>query len=344
MSRSPWLVRAGVTLLGPLTLGVVAVPAQAASAAVVKVTTDSAGARVRYTAAAGARNSVSVSLSGTKLVIDDRVAVKAGKGCKAVKGDKTRVICSASRAWASINISLGSGDDVLVDKTAIRLVADGGSGTDRIVGGRGDDSITGGAGNDTLSGGYGSDRVYGNAGHDTLSGDEGPDVVDGGSGNDRVTGDGHVYDVAVWWPDTLRGASGFDTLYYQEGAETIAVDLNGTAANTPVNESDAVDGTFEGAQASAGSGPVIFTGNAADNVFVGSGYLDTTMYGRAGDDTLTTYDGGAKLYGGAGHDTLTVKAWSGTPAGDANLLDGGDGADRCVTPFPDRDTRSGCER
>lgn len=505
MSPSKWLTRAGAALLGPLTLtlGLTGAPAQAATGGVVRVVTDSTGARVSYTAAAGQTNSVSISRSGSKLVLDDRVAIKAGTGCKAVKGDRTRVICSSSRGWAGIRIAVGWGNDTVVNRTNVRLTADGGTGDDKLTGGSavdgllgglgndylnglggndglsgnagndrlygaegndslnghaGNDKLYGGAGNDGLSGdagtdhlsgdsgndvldpGAGSDRSYGGAGvdrvvarqftgpdtdylsggtgedtityasrttgvsitldgvagndgaagerdtlaadfevllggrgsdritgtdraekisagagddvvnarggNDVIVGEDGKDVIDAGSGNDKVTGDGRVYDVAYYGQDTLRGGTGFDMLYYPEAWETISIDLNGSAAGSGLNEGDIMDGSFEGAEASTGSGPVSFIGNEADNVFTGGGQ-STTLHGRGGNDTLTAYAGGAKLYGEAGDDTLVVRGATG-PTDEPNLLDGGDNAtpagDKCVTARIDRDSLVGCER
>ncbi|KUL34618.1 calcium-binding protein [Actinoplanes awajinensis] len=351
MSRSLWFTRAGVLLVAPLVLGVAAVPAQAAAGGVVHVVTDKSGTRVVYTAAAGTTNRVSITRSGTRLVVDDRVSVKAGAGCKAVKRDKTKVICSSSRGWAGITLTLGTGNDVAVNHTNVRLRADGGPGQDRLTGGSAVDSLTGGTGNDMLDGASGNDNLYGSDGNDTLYGstgndyligDNGTDVLLGGAGNDHVTGDGRWFDVPVFYPDRLSGGPGFDTLYYREGAETIRIDLNGSARGTAANEGDAVDGSFEGAEANVGSGPATFIGNNAANVFTGAGYLSTVMEGRGGNDRLTTFDGGAQLYGGAGADTLLVKVVAGEPHGDPNLLDGGDGGDRCTPAWAQRDELISC--
>ncbi len=507
MSHAQWRARAGAALLGPLTLtlGIAAAPAQAATGGVVRVVTDSTGTHVSYSAAASQTNSVSISRSGSKLVLDDRIAIKAGTGCKAVKGDRTRVTCSSARGWAGIQIAVGWGNDTVVNRTDVRLTANGGSGDDKLTGGSAADGLSGGlgndylngvGGNDRLSGDVGNDRLYGGAGNDQLNshagddklyggagndglsgatgtdylsgdsgddvldpgagsdkshggagvdrlvsrqftgpeadyfsggagkdtityaartvgvnitldgvtgndgapgeretlaadfevllggrsndkitgtdraeeisadrgddvvdarggndvivGEDGEDVIDAGSGDDKVTGDGHVYDVAYYGRDTLRGGAGFDMLYYPEAWETLSIDLNGSAAGSGLNEGDIMDGSFEGATAGTSSGPLTFIGNEADNVFTGGGHQSTIIHGRGGNDTLTSYDGGVKMYGEAGDDTLVLLKGPSNPDDEANLLDGGDNAtpagDKCVTARSDRDSLVGCER
>ncbi|BCJ43340.1 hypothetical protein GCM10010168_43510 [Actinoplanes ianthinogenes] len=369
MSRSIWLTRAGVAVLAPLGLALAAAPAQAAAGGIVRVTTNASGAHVVYNAAAGKVNSVTITRSGAKLVIDDRVAIRAGAGCKAVKRDRTKVVCSSKRGWAGVSLALGAGDDTVVNRTNVKLAADGGIGNDRLTGGTSADSLAGGpgvdyvngaGGNDTLAGGPGNDRlyggpgndvvragdgadgVYGGSGNDTLVGEDGGDYVDGGAGNDRVTGDGHKYDTGFGFVDTLRGGSGFDTIVYDELAETVRIDLFGSARGTGSNGGDSVDGSFEGAWAGAW-GSATFIGNNAGNVLISSNGA-AVMDGRGGDDTLIAGDGDTKLSGGPGNDTLVVKRAGTAPQGGPNALDGGDGTDKCTPAFTDRDTLSGCER
>jgi len=63
----------------------------------------------------------------------------------------------------------GDGDDVVSGEMSDRrIVAEGGSGNDSIVGGTPADSLWGNEGNDTLNGGGGTDFIYGGAGNDEL--------------------------------------------------------------------------------------------------------------------------------------------------------------------------------
>jgi hypothetical protein len=384
MSTKQWMLRAGVALLCPIALGIAAGPAQAATGGLVRVVKDSTGTWIEYAAAAAQTNSLGITRSGNTVIFNERVAIKAGTGCAAVAGDATQVKCTSptwSYLWVAVgagndniinktSIPLhgdgGTGDDTISSGTGNDIVTggpgndylngeagndnlNGRDGADRIYAWAGNDAITGEAGTDLLYAGDGDDKVSGGPGNDTIVGEDGNDIIDAGAGNDKVTGDGHIYDVTASWSDTLRGGAGFDTLYYPEIWELSSIDLNGSTAEHPSNNGDLVDGAFEGAE--VGSQYGTFIGNAADNVMKGG---DTVvMHGGAGNDTLTSYDGtligdGSKLYGEAGDDTLTILQGSGDATTKANLLDGGPNAtaagDKCVTPFPTRDTVTNCER
>lgn len=71
------------------------------------------------------------------------------------------------------------GDDVLV----------GGSGSDILCGFGGDDILLGGSGNDILVGGPGSDQLFGESGGDTLIFDDADSRVEGGTGNNQTIED-----------------------------------------------------------------------------------------------------------------------------------------------------------
>ena len=72
----------------------------------------------------------------------------------------------------------GSGSDVVVGTDGADHL-DGGSGNDVVCGLGGDDVLDGGSGNDYLDGGPGKDELHGGTGNDTLAGGE---VNDGGTG------------------------------------------------------------------------------------------------------------------------------------------------------------------
>lgn len=105
----------------------------------------------------------------------------------------------------------------------------GGSGTDRIYGGSGDDVLRGNAGGDHLEGGRGDDLVLGGAGSDDLSGDQGADELDGGTATDRLRG-GAGDDVLTGGrgDDRLEGGAGHDVYVVDpgDGNDTI-VDADG---------------------------------------------------------------------------------------------------------------------
>jgi Ca2+-binding RTX toxin-like protein len=85
----------------------------------------------------------------------------------------------------------GGGDDVLK----------GGG----IGGGSGTNDLEGGDGNDTITGGDREDLLQGGSGNDTISGGERDDVINGGDGDDVLISDGGYYGT-----DTLTGGAGAD--------------------------------------------------------------------------------------------------------------------------------------
>ncbi|MBO3739531.1 calcium-binding protein [Actinoplanes flavus] len=343
------------SLLGGL---VVAVPAEAAAAGNARVS----GTRVLYTAAKGAQNRVVVTRSGNRITVDDRVAVKAGAGCKAVKGDRTRVVCRTTTAPTRIRIATGDRVDTIVNRTGLGMTADGGtggdtirggpgadilrggSGADRIHGYGGDDLIYGGTGGDSLNGGAGRDGILGERGNDVLlgssgddflSGELGSDRIDGGSGNDSLRGD----EPGLGEPtaDVIRGGPGRDSVIYSTYRNGVTVDLDGSARDDgQAGEHDTVGADVEDVY--TGDGDDRLTGNASANRF-DSGMGDDVLRGGAGDDVLIGLEGRDRIYGEAGDDE--IGEWD----LDADLLDGGSHVtlgDRCIVSGPD--TTVGCER
>ncbi|WP_229076001.1 hypothetical protein [Actinoplanes sp. DH11] len=153
MARSSHLSRAGIVLLTTIGLGALAAPAQAASTGVVSVVKTT---QVKYTAGAGKANKVAVTRSGRTVTIDDKFKIKAGKGCKAVKGDKTKVRCKLPKNPTKIFVYAGGKNDTVTNKTSIPALLDGGTGNDKLVGGPGTDVLSGQSGADRLSGGGGT--------------------------------------------------------------------------------------------------------------------------------------------------------------------------------------------
>lgn len=100
----------------------------------------------------------------------------------------------------------GSGNDHFINRTNIRLRAEGGLGNDTIYGGiDGFAEIFGGGDNDTLIGTKAGNKIEGGEGNDVLFGLEGNDVLIGGPGRDFL----HGYEGA----DLLFGGTGMDDLY-----------------------------------------------------------------------------------------------------------------------------------
>ena len=220
-------------------------------------------------------------------------------------------------------------------------------GDDKLIGGRGNDTINGGSGADELIGNFGDDTLNGGADDDLLVGDYGNDTLRGGSGNDRLDEqtaldfgvNGFIFipphrldevnylygegddDELFGSPgiDTLEGGSGIDHLFGGLGDDT----LRGDQGN------DFLQG---------GEGNDLLEGGSDDDYLVGESGIDR-LWGGSGDDTLLgdnenddlVDDGnqGDYLYGEGGYDLLY-----GGVGGDwleggfqADMLKGGPGND-----------------
>ncbi|BEL03448.1 hypothetical protein Q0Z83_016390 [Actinoplanes sichuanensis] len=331
MSTYVWLRRIGASLLTTTaTVGAFALPAEAAATGVAYVRFRDAGQPVDlvFTAGAGKRNSVVITRSGRTITVDDRVTLRAGTGCKQVKGDKTRVRCTISQDIRILDVTLGSGHDKATNRTGLSMRAAGGSGNDDLVGGSVYDSLWGGTGKDRIWGNGGSDYLAGQSGDDVIAGGAGNDNIAGGAGSDREYGgaghDGHNQggEPSGADADLIDGGTGNDMVTY--GARTRAVSVDSDSGRKD-------DGR-------KGEGDTVL---AIEEIFGGDGddRLDGTkgpdrLYGLGGDDILNGHwhndvlNGGSgvdHLYGEGGYDTL-----NGQQDGVVDYLDGGDYDDDCI--------------
>ncbi|MEU4691794.1 calcium-binding protein [Actinoplanes sp. NPDC023714] len=327
MSRTQWLTRIGVALFTTIAVGAVGAPAFAASTG----TATASGTKVTLKAGSGKANYLKITRSGRTITIDDRVTLKAGKGCKQVKGDKTRVRCTTKKTPTLLTAYLGDKNDNFSSATSTPLKVYGGSGNDRITGGSGNDRLVGDSGNDKIWGVGGHDSIDGGSGNDAIQAGDGNDKVWGGSGNDRIEGqtgtntlygddgDDHVHgwtgNDVVWGGrgnDRLLGYAGNDRVHGGDGNDTIldprgADRLYGDAGN------DVIQG--------GGAGLKIYGGSGNDRLQGGNGndHLD----GQSGNDRLDGWNGDDTLYGGTGDDTLNGNTGNDT-------LRGGDGRDNLI--------------
>jgi hypothetical protein len=184
-----------------------ATPAQAASAGLA-----TAGkSTVSFRALMGRTNKVSVTISGRTVTLTDRVAIRAGKGCRAVS--RTKVRCTTTQATKAIKVALGDKNDWVRNYTGVFMLAGGAGGNDTLIGGSGADQFQGGPGNDRIYGGNGRGELFGDSGADHIVGGSGYDYVAAGSGNDTVsTGAGN---------DLIHGQAGNDTLYAGAGNDQV---------------------------------------------------------------------------------------------------------------------------
>ncbi|WP_433384898.1 calcium-binding protein [Actinoplanes sp. CA-142083] len=312
--RPLWLV-----LPTALSLGLLAMPApaQAAATGVASVSSTT----VSFGAAARAVNNIVITRSGLTVTIDDRVAIRAGKGCKAVKGDRTKVRCTTAKTAKLIQVWLSDSNDTVANRTAVPMRAFAGAGNDRIYGGSGADILYGeagadgiwaGNGNDVVYGGSGSDGIDGGAGNDRIYGQDGNDTSYGGSGNDGIDGGTGI--------DRLFGRDGNDALYGQDGDDS----LDGEAGNDRVEGGNGAD-TLVGH-----AGDDYLNGAAGDDMIYGSEGNDV-LYGGPGTNQLSGNLGNDRVYGGPGLDDIREDTAVRPGQADADLLSGGGSAHDEVT-------------
>ncbi len=202
----------------------------------------------------------------------------------------------------AVRVDGGNGNDTLaVDESNGPMPATvllGGIGTDKLTGGSGNDTIDGGDGNDYLSGGGGSDTINGGAGNDEVAGGAGDDTVALGADNDQY----------IWNPgdgdDHVDGDAGTDSLRF-----------NGSTT------ADEVDG----APVAAGRAVIRRNGTLLAGAVNVSGFEQTYLTLRGGDDTVSLHDlagSGLTLVGvlfapgpgGSRLGEMTVSAGPATPA------------------------------
>lgn len=297
MSRTVWLTRVGVTLLATSMVGWPATPSPAAGTTGVASVYDVT--KVKYSAGNSKTNKVVVTRSGNTITFDDRVTIKAGTGCKAVKGDTTKVRCTTKKAPTWIYVYLNDGDDSVVNKTDRSMYA---------TGGMGNDSLTGGSRGDVLKGEEGNDKLDGRAGNDTLDGDVGNDLLSGGDGNDALYG---------WWGnDTMHGGNGDDNLQGLDGNDVEYGDA-GADSLSGGQGSDRLEGGT-GDDALSGDDPR--DGAVSADIMLGGPGRDQVNYQWYSKPVTVDLDGAARDDGQAGeHDTVGA---------DVEDIAGGSGSDR----------------
>ena len=206
-----------------------AVPASAPAA-----TVSSEGGVLRYRAAAGERNVVTLSrmAAGQVRVRDTGARIAARGDCRKLGARTVR----CDEAVEVLQVRLGDRDDSYAGRSKDRTgaVVLGGSGDDVLRGGRGRDELKGGPGRDRLLGGRGVDtadysdrttsvRVDLVAGtSDTGDGLKGIESVLGGAGADVLVGDADDNLLSgAGGADSLRAGPGDDQIEGGKGADSV---------------------------------------------------------------------------------------------------------------------------
>ena len=235
-----------------------------------------------------------------RVVVTDPQGATGSQVTQVILGDNSDNVFVVADPTAGVGrvlvLGLGGNDTIDARGVTVPVVIDGGTGDDVIYGGNFGGLLVAGPGapgeRNTVVGGTGNDTIIG-AGNDSL---------DGGLGNDVIAP--HFSDVVV------TDGGGLDTLDFSAVPFGLTVDLNALGVAQAVNSPTGVN-------------PSRLTLNGNFEQIIGSGYADQ-LTGRAG----------ATLYGGAGNDTL-----SGT--GSAPVLDGGSGDNTFVLTAADRGTLYG---
>ncbi|MFM9588285.1 calcium-binding protein [Streptomyces scabiei] len=283
-------------------LRVVVVAAMAGSAVTLTGGTASAatgvfksGTNVVVNAAAGRANNITVSLSGSTVVIQDTSdTLTAGVGCSVqVNGS---VACPVNLGSDTVVVNAGDGNDIITKTGNVRGDLRGESGNDVVNGGPspGSNILNGGPGNDTLNGGVTFDLLI------------------GGTGADRLSGGGGTSDIAS----------------YLESTSGVVVDIDNAADDGIGGEGDNVLTDVEMVYGSQFGDTL--TGGTAGDILSGFGGNDL-LVGGSGNDTLAGGAGSDSHSGGAGNDTLD--AVDGVFGNDS--LNGGTNTDTCTADTSD---------
>ncbi|MGB6230565.1 MAG: hypothetical protein WBF53_10610, partial [Litorimonas sp.] len=209
------------------------------------------------------------------------------------------------------NLEGSAFDDVLTgDDLSNRLY--GGRGDDTVDGGGGDDYIVGGTGTDILTGGAGADTFYAGAFLDgefsaTVTDFERGDRIEIGSVRNPDTGD--FANASFIGTDVFNGIAGEIRYRFDNGTTVLEIDRNGDGV---ANEQFVIaNGEFDLIFFDGGNlnsfleiTPVI-NGSSGDDVINGTAF-DDVIYAFDGDDLIIDSEGDDFIDGGLGDDTFRV--------------------------------------
>ena len=226
-------------------------------------------------------------------------------GSDVTNGDPTNPDCSGGGTITctgkvdAIEASLGAGDDELTIAQsvphAVSSNLEGGTGSDKLVGGPANDVLYAGEDHvpDTLEGGGGNDVLYGvNIFHPRK--DSGPATMVGGPGSDLMIGgqpcDGDTFDGGPGANDSASFAR-----IHNSGSVAVEATIGGAVTTPGVGGCNAghIDSSTEKIEGSPEND--ILTGDDGPN----------TLLGRGGNDKLDGKGGVDDCVGGGGHDTAT---------------------------------------
>ncbi|HEX8102635.1 MAG TPA: calcium-binding protein [Solirubrobacteraceae bacterium] len=324
-------------------LAVLAVAAPAAQAGTLTMTSTT----LSFTASAGEVNDVAVEVSNGNTRFSDAAPITVSGALPAqcvrdAPAPDTHQVRCGKLALASATVALGDQYDTVHAFGPIKLTANGGRGTDTLIGGTlndvlttgpgdnemvsggsGDDTIdtqetlsvlaVGNDGNDTIYGprdGAGTGKLWGDAGNDMLVAYDGDNQLTGGSGGDKLTGGAGTDLLRPGFADVQRGfrapvpvtTPDKDTVAGGDGRDVISY----KERTNPVWVT--LGGTSTNGEACAPGSASCEGDTIAADV--------ETAWGGGGDDHLTGDAGSNALAGGGGNDTLIGKAGADGLCGD----------------------------
>lgn len=239
----------------------------------------------------------SLALSGSDGDDDLLVSFQGGRYVVA-GGSSTSLQLRNARRLTTILVSLGAGNDkIAFDRSVpakVSVTVDGGPGSDRLHGGRGEDVLYAGddADPDRLAGGGGNDALFGvnilhprrPSGAATMIGGGGDDLLIGGQPceGDRFVGGGGSTDSASF--ARVRNDSTF--VEATIGGPVLDPDVAGCTAGYIVRGTEKIEGS---------PGPDVLAGRAGADTLLGRGGSDR-LDGRGGPDRCIGGRSGDRIY------------------------------------------------
>lgn len=237
-----------------------------------------------------------VNLSGGKWVVS---------GSDVTNGDPSNPECTGAGTIIctgrvdAVEATMGAGNDELTVATSVpRSVPstlEGGSGSDKLVGGPANDVLFAGEDSvpDTLEGGGGNDVLYGvNIFHPKK--DSGAATINGGPGSDLMVGgqpcDGDIFNGGPGANDSASFAR-----VHNSGAVAVEATIGGSVITPGVSQCTPGRIATSTEKIEGSHGNDILTGDNGAN----------TLLGRGGNDKLDGKGGFDDCIGGGGHDTAT---------------------------------------
>jgi Ca2+-binding RTX toxin-like protein len=277
-------------------------------------------------------DTISLAADGGQVRVRDSIPLVAGPGC--MGSGSNSVVCTVPSHLGYVTALGLAGDDSISVASdfgaSTTVVLDGGTGTDRLTGGPGDEILFAGASDfsgpingavglphESLMGGGGDDAV--------LSGGVEPSDLHGGPGSDQLVAalacQGHLLDGGSGGSDiagfalTGRGRKGIAAQIGGEAREEVW--FGGCKPSRVASNNEILEGTDQNdvLMGDGGSNPLII-GHGGDDLIMGLG----------GADVLRGDDGRDVLLGGGGRDILDAR--DGERDGRLNCGGGGERAIR----------------